>query len=39
MKRQPEQELNLLPTVETTVSSTKRPVSLGAEKWLGVPIK
>ncbi len=34
-----ETELKLLPKVETTDSRTGRPISEGAEKWLGVPIK
>lgn len=29
----------LLPEIDIPVSETKRPISPGAEKWLGVPIK
>ncbi|OGG07699.1 hypothetical protein A2872_01935 [Candidatus Gottesmanbacteria bacterium RIFCSPHIGHO2_01_FULL_42_12] len=39
MRRQPEVNFKLLPSVETPTSQTKRPISDGAEKWLRVPIK
>lgn len=39
MKRQPERSYEILPEIESNISKTKRPVSAGAEKWLGVPIK
>lgn len=34
-----QKEIDLLSEIELSTSQTKRPISGGAEKWLGVPIK